>query len=64
MKEKLEINTIFKKLHSITQIQFQTKIQVLRTINAKEYFQSILEDYLSNNGIIHQSSYVNTPKKN
>ena len=28
------------------QTQFQTKIQVLRANNAKEYFKSIIGDYL------------------
>ena len=35
------------------QRQFHAKIQFLRTDNAKEYFNSIIGDYLSNQGIIH-----------
>ena len=46
------------------QTQFQKKIQVLRTDNATDYFNSILGDYLVNEGIVHQSSCVNTPQQN
>ena len=46
------------------QTQFQAKIQVLRTNNAKEYFKLILGDYLLSQGIVHQSSYVDIPQQN
>ena len=40
--------------------QFQTQIQVLQIDNGKEYFNSILRNYLLTNGIIHQSSCFDT----
>jgi len=43
------------------QTQFHTKIQILRIDNAKEYFSSVLGDYLLQQEIIHQSSCVDTP---
>ena len=46
------------------QTQFQTKIQILRTDNGTEYFNHSLSTYLEENGIIHQSSCVNTPQQN
>lgn len=46
------------------QTQFQTKIQILKTDNAKEYFNSSLNTYCLNQGIIYISSYVNTPQQN
>ena len=46
------------------QTQFQTKIQVLRANNAKEYFKSIIGDYLLSQSIVHQSSCVDTPQQN
>ncbi|KAJ4703138.1 Retrovirus-related Pol polyprotein from transposon TNT 1-94 [Melia azedarach] len=46
------------------QTQFQTKIQVLKTDNAREYFDTILGDYLASQGIVHKSSCVNTPQQN
>ncbi|RVW34517.1 Copia protein [Vitis vinifera] len=46
------------------QNQFNSKIQVLKSDNAKEYFTSSLSTYLQNHGIIHISSCVDTPQQN
>ncbi|RVW65334.1 Retrovirus-related Pol polyprotein from transposon TNT 1-94 [Vitis vinifera] len=48
----------------MVQNQFNSKIQVLKLDNAKEYFTSSLSTYLQNHGIIHISSCVDTPKQN
>ncbi|RVW64339.1 Retrovirus-related Pol polyprotein from transposon RE1 [Vitis vinifera] len=64
MKEKSEVGSIFKFFHSMIQTQFQAKIQVFRTDNAREYFNVILGNYLLENGIIHQSSCIDTPQQN
>ena len=64
IKEKSEVGKIFKNFHSMIKTQFQARIQVLRTDNGKEYFNSILGNYLLDEGIIHQSSYVDTPRQN
>lgn len=45
------------------QTQFQTQIRILRTHNGNEYISKNLGDYLANNGIIHQTSYINTPQQ-
>ena len=50
--------------HSMIQTQFHTKIQILRTDNGTEYFNHSLSTYLQENGIIHQSSCVDTPQQN
>jgi hypothetical protein len=64
MKEKSEVSQIFQNFHAMIQTQFQTKIQILKTDNAKEYFNSSLNTYCLNQGIIHISSCVNTPQQN
>ena len=64
MKEKSEVSQIFQNFNSMIQTQFQTKIEVLKTDNAKEYFKSILGSYLLSHGIVHVSSYVDTPQQN
>ena len=64
MKEKSEVGQIFKNFSNMIQTQFQAKIQVLKTDNAKEYFNSVLGDYLLHEGIVHQSSCVETPQQN
>ena len=64
MKEKSETSHIFQNFHKMIQTQFQTNIQVLRTDNARDFFNSVLGSYLQSNGIIHQSSCVDTPQQN
>ena len=63
MKEKSEVCHIFQKFHLMIQNQFQTQIQIFKMNNAKEYFKSHLETYLSSHGIIHISSCVDTPQQ-
>ena len=46
------------------QTQFHVKIQVLKTHNARYYFNSNLREFLLKKGIVHQSSYINTPQQN
>ena len=46
MKENSKVGQIFRKFNTMVQTQFQTKIQVLKTDNAQEYFEKILGDYL------------------
>ena len=45
MKEKSEVGTLFQHFNSMIQTQFETKIQVLKTDNAKEYFNTVLAKY-------------------
>ena len=46
MKEKLEVGQIFKQIYNMIQTQFHAKIQVLKTNNARDYFNSILREIL------------------
>ena len=55
---------MFQNFYNMIQSQFQKNISVLQTDNRREYFQSILGDYLSHKGIVHQSSCVDTPQQN
>ena len=48
----------------LVKTKLQATIQVFQTDNAKEYFHSILEKYLLENNIIHQSSCVDIPQQN
>ncbi|KAK0593418.1 hypothetical protein LWI29_036352 [Acer saccharum] len=64
MKEKSEAGAIFKNFNSMIQTQFQTKIKVFRTDNAKDYFNSLPGKYLMDQGIVHQSSCVDTTQQN
>ena len=64
MKKKSKVREIFENFHKMIQTQFQAKIQVLRTNNAREYYRKILRPYLLENGIVHQSSCIDTPQQN
>ncbi|KAG8501038.1 hypothetical protein CXB51_003111 [Gossypium anomalum] len=44
--------------------QFNSTIHTLHTDNGREYFNSVLSPYLSDQGIIHQSSCPDTPQQN
>ena len=44
--------------------QFHATIKVLRINNRTEYFKTLLRDFLATNGIIHQSSCIDTPQQN
>ena len=61
LKEKSKVGQIFKKIYNMIQTQFHTKMQVLKTNNTREYFNSIMGDFLLSEGIVHQSSCIETP---
>lgn len=44
--------------------QFNTKTQVFKNDNGKEYFHTILGKYFNKNGIVHQSFRFDTPQQN
>ncbi|RVW17834.1 Retrovirus-related Pol polyprotein from transposon RE2 [Vitis vinifera] len=54
----------FSNLQSYGSKSIQFQNQVLKSDNAKEYFTSSLSTYLQNHGIIHISSWVDTPQQN
>ena len=64
MKEKSEVTKIFESFHQMVQTQFQTKVQILRTNNGREYYNTILASYLHKHGMIHQTSCADTPQQN
>ncbi|KAL5758013.1 hypothetical protein ACOSP7_020624 [Xanthoceras sorbifolium] len=64
MKEKSEVTNIFKNFHSLIKNQFQTNIQVFRSDNGREFVNQGLREYLCSEGIVHQTSCVDTPQQN
>ena len=64
MKEKYETATIFQFFRTMISTKFKSQIHVLKTDNAKDYFNSILGSYLSKHGIVHISSCMDTPQQN
>ena len=64
MKENSQTVSLFKKFNAMVQNQFHTNSQVLKTDNARDYFNSTLGDYFSSSGIVYQSSCNETPQQN
>ncbi|KAL5850211.1 hypothetical protein ACOSQ4_008224 [Xanthoceras sorbifolium] len=55
---------IFQNFVKMIQNQFETKIQIFRTDNGKEFFNNVLNKFLLQEGIVHQSSCPETPQQN
>ncbi|RVW47171.1 Retrovirus-related Pol polyprotein from transposon TNT 1-94 [Vitis vinifera] len=64
MKNRAEIFSIFQKFYAEIQTQFNISIRVLRSDNAREYFSTPFTSFMSQHGIIHQSSCAHTPQQN
>ena len=47
MREKFEVERIFKELYTMIKSQFQTKISILRSNNGTKYFNKVLETFLN-----------------
>ena len=65
MKQKYDMETIFKKFYTMVKTQFKKKIQILRSDNGREYFKNVTgQFFFLEKGIVHQSSCVDTPIQN
>ncbi|KAJ9544458.1 hypothetical protein OSB04_024165 [Centaurea solstitialis] len=64
MKNRSEVFTHFCSLNAEIKTQFKVSIQTLRSDNAKEYFSQTFQSYMLQNGILHESSCVDTPAQN
>ncbi|WVZ55981.1 hypothetical protein U9M48_006573 [Paspalum notatum var. saurae] len=64
LRGKHEVLRCFQDFHKLIANQFNAKVRILRTDNGKEYVNNDFEAYLSDNGIIHQTTCPNTPPQN
>lgn len=64
MKDKSETKHIFQHFHVMVQNQFNAQIQIPKTDNAKDFFNSSLSFYLQSHGVVQQSSCAHTPQQN
>ncbi|RDX96623.1 hypothetical protein CR513_20691, partial [Mucuna pruriens] len=62
MKERSELLSILMSFSKEVENQFGKTIKILRSDNAKEYFSSELNSYLSSKEILHQSTCPRTPQ--
>ena len=64
LKAKDEVIRCFKEFHKLVDIQFSTKIKVLRYDNGTEYMNKKFYAYLTTHRIIHQTTCVDTSVQN
>lgn len=64
LEKKSEVEKCFKDFFLMIENQFQTKIGILRTDNGTEYFNKYLGAFISEKGIVHQSTCRDTPQQN
>ena len=64
MKNRAELYSIFQKFYAEILTQFNISIRVLRSDNAREYFSAPFISFMSQHGILHQSSCVYIPQQN
>ena len=64
LKHKFDVSTVLPSFCSMIKTQFGVNVKRFRSDNAKDYFNQILTPYFQREGIIHESSCVNTPQQN
>jgi len=64
LRGKNEVLRCFQDFHKLVENQFNTRIRIIRTDNGKEYVNNIFGAYLSEHGIIHQTTCPDTPSQN
>ena len=64
MKEKSEVSNIFQFFYKMINTQFGVSIKRVRSDNARDYFNHILSHFFQKEGVIHESSCVDTPQQN
>ena len=61
MKNCYELFSHFTVFYAEVKTQFNVPVHILRNDNAKEYFSDSFQRFMIKNGILHQSSCVDTP---
>jgi transposase InsO family protein/uncharacterized membrane protein YgcG len=64
MRHKDEVFRCFKTFYALVETQFSVKIQALRSDNGTEYVNKDMGSFMSDKGILHQTSCPDTPPQN
>jgi Reverse transcriptase (RNA-dependent DNA polymerase)/Integrase core domain len=64
MKNKSETQSYLKTFCAMVKTQFDTQIKIIRSDNAPELISNEMQIFFRLNGIIHQTSCINTPQQN
>jgi hypothetical protein len=63
LKHKSDVSTVLPNFCSMVKNQFGVNIKRFRSDNARDYFNQVLTLYFQKEGIVHESSCVNTPQQ-
>lgn len=61
MARKYEVGHLIQKFCVMINTQFNKKVKILRSDNGQEF---VLKSFYAKNGMIHQTSCVDTPQQN
>ena len=64
MKSRSELFSLFCSFCAEIRTQFNVSVRTLRSDNAKEYMSGQFQNYMTQNGILHETSCVDTPSQN
>ncbi|KAL5838389.1 hypothetical protein ACOSQ3_015558 [Xanthoceras sorbifolium] len=64
MKNRSELFSLFCAFCAEIKTQFNVSIRTLRSDNAKEYTSTLFQSYMVQNGMLHETSCVDTPSQN
>ena len=64
MKNRSEVFSHFSAFCAEIKTQFNVSVRILRSDNAKEYLSEQFQTYMTQNGILYQTSCVDTPSQN
>uniref|UniRef100_A0A803LV14 Integrase catalytic domain-containing protein n=1 Tax=Chenopodium quinoa TaxID=63459 RepID=A0A803LV14_CHEQI len=64
LKHKSEVFDVFVKYYNMIRTQFNAKPQILRSDNGGEYINLDMEQYIADQGLVHQTSCRDTPQQN
>lgn len=64
LKEKSDVENVFKTFYNMVATQFNTKIQVLRSDDGREYIAQTIGSFFKKKGIFHQTPCNDIPPKN
>jgi transposase InsO family protein len=64
MHSKSEVPDCFQNFHKMIKTQYGKRVKVLRSDNDTEYTNKLMQDFLRSEGIVHQTTCVNTLEQN
>ncbi|XBI71108.1 hypothetical protein VPH35_065416 [Triticum aestivum] len=64
LRNKSDVFECFKDFHNLIKNQYDARVKIFRTDNGTEYVNNQFDEYLSNFGIIHQTSCPGTSQQN